>query len=216
MAQAARSARGHDEAHGRFALSGDDRIGRIEKDVKAVDAAGMPGQAAVAKVEAQEVRILEVDQLGEWMPQVSAAKTGASARPVDAKSGGAAIEPSAYGAAGDAGDPGDFALVVFVREGKDPVELRWRPHAGDGPFDTAGGIRTHTSLRTGPFEDPESTVPPPPLVLIILEPTLRSAPVANARKLRFDCDFLRSRHRLLTSRSYAGNGAPSSGVAPAP
>lgn len=177
---ATRSARGHDEAHSRFALSGDDRIGRIEKDVKAVDAAGMPEQAAVAEVEAQEVRVLEADQLGEGMPQAPAAKTSASARPVDAKSGGATIEPSAYGAAGDAGDPGDFALVVRGREGKDPVELRWRSHARDGSFDTAGGIRTHTSLRTGPFEDPESTVPPPPLSLIILEPTLRRAPVRNA------------------------------------
>ena len=33
----------------------------------------------------------------------------------------------------------------------------WRSHA-------AGGIRTHTPFRTGPFEGPASTVPPPPQV----------------------------------------------------
>jgi len=56
------AAGGHDEAHGRFALSGDDRIGRIEKDVKAVDAAGMPEQAAVAEVEAEQIGIAEDDE----------------------------------------------------------------------------------------------------------------------------------------------------------
>ena len=31
-----------------------------------------------------------------------------------------------------------------------------------GSIDAAGGIRTHTPFRTGPFEGPASTVPPPP------------------------------------------------------
>ena len=91
--------------------------------------------------------------------------------------------------------PGELAgWTADPRETADLQGFSWS--AGSSSAHAAGGIRTHTPFRTGPFEGPASTVPPPPHAkaqVYVRPPRIRRA----AGERRCGCQW----------RSWTGRGA---------